>query len=162
MPATPALTRLRAVLDAHQCAYELIAHSEPIRSTADATRYFDLERAVPALVACTAGGPVALLVSARRGRLDLNAVGAEAAVGGLRMATRAEVRAATGHEPGAIPLIGHGLPCVFDDDLLAFDRVYGGSGDPLHTLAIAPADLRRLNAVVGTIGVTGSAGERAP
>jgi len=54
----------------------------------------------------------------------------------------------TGYKAGSIPLIGHNLPCVFDDCLLDYDYIYGGSGDELHTLKIAPNDVMRLNNII--------------
>ncbi|MNN70372.1 YbaK / prolyl-tRNA synthetases associated domain protein [compost metagenome] len=65
------------------------------------------------------------------------------------MAEKSLVQELTGYPAGAIPLIGHRLPCIFDHRLLAFDYVYGGSGDELHTLKIAPNDVIRLNDVIG-------------
>lgn len=54
----------------------------------------------------------------------------------------------TGYQAGAVPLIGHNLPCVLDNDLLENDFIYGGSGDEHHTLKIAPGDVLRLNNVI--------------
>lgn len=41
--------------------------------------------------------------------------------------------------------------CIFDESLLAFNYVYGGTGDPLTTLKIAPGDVKRLNKVIGCL-----------
>ncbi|GIG27390.1 aminoacyl-tRNA deacylase [Cellulomonas denverensis] len=95
------------------------------------------------------GSPVAVILSAGRGRLELAAAWVAAGAESLVLADPATVRAATGFEVGAVPLVGHGLPVVFDRRLLELAQVYGGSGDPLHTLAIAPADLERISAPVG-------------
>jgi len=71
----------------------------------------------------------------------------------LKMADSGKVLEMTGYETGAIPLIGHDLPCVFDDWLLTFDYIYGGTGDAFHTLKIKPSDIARLNNVVKHISV---------
>jgi len=44
-----------------------------------------------------------------------------------------------------VALIGHGLPCFMDGDLLALDYIYGGTGDLHCTLKINPNDVARLN-----------------
>jgi prolyl-tRNA editing enzyme YbaK/EbsC (Cys-tRNA(Pro) deacylase) len=66
----------------------------------------------------------------------------------LKMADREKVQKITGYSAGAIPLIGHKLPCVFDDCLLDYDYIYGGSGDELQTLKITPNDVMCLNNVI--------------
>lgn len=54
-------------------------------------------------------------------------------------------------EVGAVPLIGLSLPIVFDDSLLNFDYVYGGTGDVYTTLKINPFDVKRINNVIATV-----------
>ena len=69
------------------------------------------------------------------------------------IADKDKVFSMLGYRTGVIPLIGHNLPCIFDDSLLDFDYIYGGSGDEYHTLKIIPKDVIRLNNVIGHIGV---------
>lgn len=143
------LSALAQQLDARGCDYELIGHPAPIRSVADAAAYFDVDKAAPTLVVRGDRGLIAVIVSGGRGRLDLESVGADLGLGGLMLAAPAEATAATGFEVGAVPLVGHGLPTVVDRRLLALDHVFGGSGDGLWTLKIAPADLVRMADVIG-------------
>ncbi len=52
---------------------------------------------------------------------------------------------------GSIPLVGLGLPCLFDRKLLRHDYVYSGTGDELKTLKIAPEALLKVNEIIGML-----------
>ena len=52
---------------------------------------------------------------------------------------------------GSIPLVGLGLPCLFDRKLLRHDYVYGGTGDELKTLKIAPEALLKVDEIIGML-----------
>lgn len=135
-------------LKRHGAHYELIRQDEPIISTQDAAKYYDVKYAAPALVVQSDQGLMLLVASARRGRLDLKQIGAEIGFSKLKLADRKKVEAGTGYSVGAIPLIGIELPCIFDDTLLEYEFIYGGSGDAYYTLKIAPEDVKRLNQIV--------------
>jgi len=142
------INELSAFLERNNCDFEILAHEKPIVSTQDAARYFDMEKAAPTFIMETEQGLVAFIVSSKRGRMDFKAIKRALGFSKLKMADSGKMLEMTGYETGAIPLIGHHLPCVFDDWLLAFDYIYGGTGDALHTLKIKPADIVRLNNVV--------------
>lgn len=142
------LEELAQYLQQNDSNFELIAHLEPIRSTQDAEQYFDIKKAAPTLILQTNLGLTAFIASSQRGRIDLSSLKQGFGYTKLKMADKKDVLDLTGYPPGAIPLIGHGLPCIFDKSLLALDYIYGGSGDEVHTLKIAPADVFRLNHVI--------------
>lgn len=143
---------LRHFLEKEKCDFQLIRHEKPVLSLQDAAVYFDVSKAAPVLIVETEAGMMALIVSATRGRADFKALKREAGYACLRMVEREKVEEATGYATGRVPLIGHGLPCIFDNRLLQNDYIYGGSGDECCTLQIAPGDVKRLNKVVRTIG----------
>jgi len=128
--------------------FEILAHDTPIISTQDAVKYFDIDKTAPTFVMDTDQGYVAFIVSSKRGKLDLKSMKQKLQFSKLKMADREKVQSEIGYAVGAIPLIGHDLPCVFDDCLFDNEYIYGGSGDELHTLKIAPKDVIRLNNVV--------------
>lgn len=134
-------------LKRHGARYEIIRQDEPIVSTQDAAKYYDVKYAAPALVVQSEQGLMLFIASARRGRLDFKQIGAEIGVSKMKLADRKKVEEATGYGVGAIPLVGVELPCVFDDTLLEYEFIYGGSGDEFYTLKIAPEDVKRLNQV---------------
>ena len=67
----------------------------------------------------------------------------------LKIADRKKVEKQTGYPVGCIPLVGFGIPCVFDKKLLCHDFVYGGTGNELLTLKINPKDLLKVNEIKG-------------
>ena len=139
---------LRDFLENNNSDFEILAHDTPIISTQDAAKYFDIEKAAPTFIMETDRGVVAFIISSKRGKIDFKAIKQNAGFLKLKMADRENVQKMTGYETGSIPLIGHNLPCVFDDSLLKYDYIYGGSGDALHTLKINPNDVIRLNNVI--------------
>ena len=128
--------------------FALIHQEAPIRTAQDGAKYFPPEKAAPTLVVQTEQGLMSLIFSAQRGRLDLDAIRLAAGLEKLKLADRKKVAKQTGYEAGSIPLVGLGLPCIFDDRLLSLDYVYGGCGDELVTLKISPKDVKRLNPVI--------------
>ncbi|RIE01224.1 hypothetical protein D3H35_22790 [Cohnella faecalis] len=142
------LDELQTYLKDSNSDFEIIAHETPIISTQDAAKYFDIEKAAPTLILQTEQGLIAFIVSSQRGRIDFKALGEELGYSKVKMADKSKVLEVIGYHPGAVPFIGHGLPCIFDNRLLVLDYIYGGSGDELHTLKIAPSDVTRLNNVI--------------
>jgi prolyl-tRNA editing enzyme YbaK/EbsC (Cys-tRNA(Pro) deacylase) len=64
---------------------------------------------------------------------------------GLRRATAAEVREATGFAVGGVPPLGHdrALKTIVDDSLRRFDRVWCAAGTPHAVFEVAVEDLLR-------------------
>ena len=139
---------LRGFLKRNNSDFEILAHDTPIISTQDAAKYFDIDKAVPTFIVDTEQGFVAFVISSKRGKIDFKTMKQSLGFSKLKMADREKVQEMTGYKAGSIPLIGHNLPCVFDDCLLDYDYIYGGSGDELHTLKIAPNDVMRLNNII--------------
>ena len=139
---------LRNFLEKNNSNFEILAHDTPIISTQDAGNYFDIGKAAPTLIMETEQGLVAFILSSKRGKIDLKAMKQDLGFSKLKMADRTKIEEITGYETGAVPLVGHNLPCVFDDCLLENEYIYGGSGDELHTLKITPRDVIRLNNVI--------------
>lgn len=130
--------------------FEILNHDTPIISTQDAAKYFDIEKAAPTFIMETEQGLVALIVSSKHGKIDFKSIKKSLGFSKFKMANREKVEKSIDYEIGSIPLIGHNLPCVFDKSLLEHDYIFGGSGDGLYTLKIAPNDVWRLNTVIKT------------
>ena len=86
------------------------------------------------------GEPVVCIASGEH-RIDTHKLAETLDVAEVRQASADEVRAATGFAIGGVPPFGHGLPVIFDEALLAHDRVWAAAGDP-HSLFCA--DPRKL------------------
>lgn len=145
------LDELKKYLNENNCEFGIIAHGSPIILTSDAAKYFDSQKSAPTFILQTEQGLIALIASAQRGRLDFTSIKKAAGLQKMKMADKAEILKITGYHVGAIPLVGHGLPCIFDKHLLALDYVFGGSGDEYHTLKITPFDIVRLNNIIAYI-----------
>ena len=141
---------LEAFLRDNNADFELLKQDKPILSAADAAAYYPVEKAAPTFVLQTEDGLIGCLVSVNSGRLDFETLKQKFGYTKLKMADKKKIESQTGYEVGAIPLIGLGLPCLFDNALLAYDYIYGGAGDELVTLKIAPQDVMRLNKIIGT------------
>lgn len=145
------IEELNSYLESKKVNFEIIKHETPIISTQDAKRYFELKYAAPALIVEGDSDLMLFIVSAKRGKLDFKKIGEKFGFNKLKLADRKIVEKEIKYEAGNIPLIGIDLPCIFDNKLLAFDYIYGGSGDELHTLKVNPKDLIKLHNIVFTL-----------
>lgn len=139
------------LLDANGADYEVIRHDKPIRSTKDAAEYFDIAKAAPVFVLDTDIGLVAFIKSAVRGKIPFAGLARLLNCARVALADPETVGRQTGHAVGSVPLVGLSLPTIFDNALLQFEYIYGGTGDIHHTLKIAPADVQRLNRVIACL-----------
>lgn len=136
------------VLVQNKADFVFIHHDKPLISKSDASQCFDLIKAAPVFILEADGELVALVTSAARGRIDLKALRDELGYTSLRPVDAETALLRAGCAPGRVPLVGHGLPVIFDEVLLRYDYVYGKTGDILCTLQIRPLDLMRVSAVV--------------
>ncbi len=127
--------------------FELLENKVRIRSASEGAAYWGigLGATAPALVLRAQGGFLLLIVSGATGKVDFAALDLETGEEGIRLATSAEIQEHFGLKPGEVPLFGLGLLTLVDRKLLDHEFVYGGSGDPLRTLKIAPEALLVLN-----------------
>lgn len=88
------------------------------------------------------GEPIVCVASGEH-RIDLDRVCDAVDCAEARPATPAEVRAATGFAVGGVPPLGHGLPVLFDEALLAFDTVWAAGGDGHTIFRTDPRELVR-------------------
>ncbi|MDF2804802.1 MAG: YbaK/prolyl-tRNA synthetase associated region [Anaerocolumna sp.] len=139
---------LEQYLSEVQADFQLIKQDRPIHAAQDAKGYYDIEKSAPTFILQNDNGLLACILSINRGRLDFEAMKRQFGYSKLKMADRRKVEQQIGYRVGAIPLIGHDLPCIFDDSLLKYDYIYGGTGDELVTLKIKPQDVKRLNNVI--------------
>ncbi|SKB99550.1 Cys-tRNA(Pro) deacylase, prolyl-tRNA editing enzyme YbaK/EbsC [Lachnospiraceae bacterium] len=140
---------IESILEKANVEYELIKQDKPILSAMDAEGYYPVEKSAPTFVLDTDKGLVGCITSLQNGRLDFNSMKTEFGFEKLKMADRKKIKKETGYEVGSIPLVGLGLPCLFDKKLLNHDQVYGGTGDEYLTLKIAPQDLMKVNDIIG-------------
>jgi prolyl-tRNA editing enzyme YbaK/EbsC (Cys-tRNA(Pro) deacylase) len=86
------------------------------------------------------GDPV-LVVASGKHRIDLDKLCDALDCAEVRTATPEEVRASTGFSVGGVPPFGHGLPVIFDAELLDHDCVYAAGGDGNSLFQVSPQRL---------------------
>jgi Cys-tRNA(Pro) deacylase len=106
----------------------------------------DVSQIVKTLVLVCDGLPVIALLPGDR-RADADKVAAAAAARYARVASVAEVLAATGFEPGGVaPFPVPRVARVFiDRELMLHEIVWAGAGTERHVVGLAPGDLQRLS-----------------
>ncbi|PXV59369.1 prolyl-tRNA editing enzyme YbaK/EbsC (Cys-tRNA(Pro) deacylase) [Dysgonomonas alginatilytica] len=142
------LIELSELLTKSECDYEIIQHDKPILKTEDADEYFDSSKAAPVFIVKTEKGFYAMILSNQYNRIDFKKLALDLGFSKIKLAEKSDVLKVTGYEVGSIPLIGHDLPCLFDKVLLAFDYIYGGTGNKFHTLKIKPQEIIKLSSDV--------------
>ena len=140
---------IESILSNENIQYELIRQDKPILSALDAEGYYPVEKSAPTFVLETENALIGCITSLQNGKIDFDKMKAIFGFGKLKMADRKRIKKQTGYDVGSIPLVGLGLPCLFDKKLLCHDYVYGGTGNELLTLKIAPADLFKVNDIIG-------------
>ena len=137
-------------LSRQQADFEILKHDKPIKSKKDALGYFKIEETVPTLIIQTEKGYYAVIVSGEREKIDLDVIKEILGSKKIGFADKNELIEKFNIEPGRVPLIGHGLPCVIDNAIFKHAYVYGGTGDFYCTLKIRPKDLVDANEVIAT------------
>ena len=99
------------------------------------------------LVFVADGEPV-LCVASGAHRVDLERLCHALDCAEIRQASPEEVRAATGFSVGGVAPFAHGLPVVFDESLLAYEKVWAAGGDGNSLFEVDP------RALVGCTGAT--------
>ncbi len=143
------LKQLTEYLQESKAEFEIIEHEKPLLKGKDMAEYFEPELCAPIFVISTEQGLVAMVVSGQREDMDVKSISYVLGYGVNGMADPKVVKQATGYEVGKIPLLGHKFPILFDKQLTIHDYIYGGTGDPYHTVKMKPEDVIRLNNMIG-------------
>ena len=124
---------MAAVLDELAPGAEVRQLDSSTRSAAQAAAALGCEVGAIAssLVFMADDGPVLIMTSGAH-RVELDLVGTEAGLTGLRKATAGEVRTATGQAIGGVAPVGHPAPLrtLVDHDLARYPRLWAAAGTP--------------------------------
>ena len=138
-------------------AYQLLPQTRPLRSAEDGAAYFGIAVGQTAPVLLVEADPsqrFLCLLAGDRGRLDLAQAASLLKVPKLTPVKYKRVYDITGFEPGNMPLFGLNFPCLFDEALLRYPLVYGGSGQENLTLAVDPRALLALHQIAARLTCT--------
>ncbi len=98
----------------------------------------------------TENGLIGCITSIQNGRLDFEKMKLQFGYSKLKMADRKKkFKSQTGYSVGSIPLSGWDFPVYLIKNMLEHDFVYGGTGNELLTLKIAPTELLKANEIIG-------------
>ncbi|CAA9519930.1 MAG: Uncharacterized protein SCO3165 [uncultured Thermoleophilia bacterium] len=143
----PSARRVQAALEAGGVGARVIETGETARTAADAaaTLGTTVGCIVKSLVFMAGDEPVLVLTSGTN-RVDVGKVASVLGVDGVRRATAAEVREATGHPVGGVAPLGHPRPLrvLCDADLLRHDEVWAAAGTPDTVFPVPPDELVRI------------------
>ena len=135
-------------------AYQLLPQTRPLRSAEDGAAYFGIAVGQTAPVLLVEADPsqrFLCLLAGDRGRLDLVKAATLLNAPKLTPVKYKRVYDITGFEPGNMPLFGLNFPCLFDEALLRYPLVYGGSGQENLTLAVDPRALLALHQIAARL-----------
>jgi len=109
----------------------------------------ELEQIVKSIVFVCDGAAVLALLPGDR-RADAAKVAAATGAFGARVATREEVVAATGFEPGAVAPFPapHVVTTLIDNALLRHEVVWCGAGSDRHIIGLSPHEIARVTQAV--------------
>jgi len=142
---------ISTILKQNNADYELVHQDKPIRSATDASGYYDVSKSAPTILLETDKGLIAYIKSVNSENIDFSFLKQALNCKQLKMANPKVIKELLGYEIGSIPLVGLELTTIFDNTLLNFDYVYGGTGDLYTTLKIAPEDIKKINSIELTV-----------
>jgi prolyl-tRNA editing enzyme YbaK/EbsC (Cys-tRNA(Pro) deacylase) len=140
-------TKITELLDAHNTAYRLLPHSEPVFTVEAAARQRGVvkEEMVKSILLRDKDGHYAMACVLGQARVDPRAVLARLPSDWRRLqfATKEEILAVTGCVQGAVTPLGlpETVPVIFDEAIARCPRVNISSGDPMAGLELDPNDL---------------------
>ncbi|MBW3092595.1 YbaK/EbsC family protein [Bifidobacterium sp. 82T10] len=132
----------------HADRARIIEHETTIVDLASAATVFDVDRAAATYVVEAKEGVFAVIALAS-GHLKWRALGRALGLRQLHLASPATVKERTGYDVGTVGPLFLGIPAYMDRRLLAHDKVYCGTEDAHHTLAIDPQLIVEQNDIAG-------------
>jgi len=144
-------TRITDILDAHQVAYRVLPHSEPVFTveTAAQQRGVVQSEMVKSILLRDREGRYVMAGVTGDARVDPKAVRAHLPAEWKRLsfATADEIRAVTGCVQGAVTPLGlpTDVPVILDEAIARCVKISISSGDPMAGLELDPQDLIRVS-----------------
>lgn len=104
------------------------------------------EKIVKSIIFVDDAGLPLLAIVTGNDRVSEEKLASAAGVRRVRRANPVEVKAFTGYDVGAVPLVGHKMRMrtFIDEKVMTYEKVIGGGGQINMLLEISPAEIRRL------------------
>ena len=142
------LKEIESLLKAQGADFEILTHQKPIKSRKDALKLFRIEETAPTLILDSGKSMNALIISGSREKIDFEVIRKKLECEKIELASKEKLMDNLGMSPGEVAMVGHGLPCILDNQLFKNPYVYGGIGDAFKTLKINPLELKKVNNVI--------------
>jgi prolyl-tRNA editing enzyme YbaK/EbsC (Cys-tRNA(Pro) deacylase) len=91
----------------------------------------------PTFILCTEIGFIAAIIRGDT-RLSYKKIKHKLGLKNVSLAAPEQVQQLTGSEVGHVSLVNPGLQTILDERVLEIETIYGGTGEPNHTLRISP------------------------
>jgi prolyl-tRNA editing enzyme YbaK/EbsC (Cys-tRNA(Pro) deacylase) len=133
------LSELKMYLDGMGIAYTILVHAQNISSAQDGaqTGLGALSAMAPTFILRTEAGYLAAIIRGDT-RLSYKKIKQKLGLKNVSLAAPEQVKQLTGSEVGSVALVNHGLKTIVDERVTEAATIYGGSGEPNHTLRISP------------------------
>ncbi len=133
------LIRLKTYLDRVGITYTILVHEQNISTAQDgtATGLGTLSAMAPTFILKTETGYLAAIIRGDT-RLSYKKIKKKLGLKNISLATPEEVKQLTGSEVGYVALVNPGLQTIVDTCVTEITKIYGGSGEPKHTLQLSP------------------------
>ncbi len=143
---SPRIAQLRQRLDAAGVSYAILVHDQNLASAEDGaqTGLGTLAEMAPTFILHTEAGYLAAILRGDT-RLSYKKIKRWLGLKNVSLAAPEEVKDLTGAEVGWVALVNPGLPAIVDERLVQVETIYGGTGEPNHTLQISPQAVVALN-----------------
>ncbi len=133
------LIQLKAYLDRVGITYTILVHELNISTAQDGTEtgLGTLSAMAPTFILKTETGYLAAIIRGDT-RLSYKKIKRKLGLKNISLATPEEVKRLTGSEVGYVALVNPGLQTIVDRRVTEVTQIYGGSGEPKHTLQVSP------------------------
>lgn len=141
--------QIEQFVDSHSQQAQIIEHETAIIDLVSGAKVFDITKAAATYIVEAKEGVFAIVASAA-GHLKWRSLGRALGLHQIHLAAPELVKEHTGYDVGTVgPLFLGGTRMFFDKRLLKHERVYCGTEDAHHTLAIDPQLIISNNDIAG-------------
>jgi len=136
------LTQLKAHLDRAGISYTILVHEKNISTAQDGTQtgLGTLSNMAPTFILQTEKGYLAAIIRGDT-RLSYKKIKKKLGLKNISLAAPDRVKQLTGSEVGHVSLVNPGVQTIVDSRITEETVIFGGSGEPNHTLQIAPQNV---------------------
>jgi len=136
------LSQLKAHLDRAGITYSILVHEKNISTAQEGTQkgLGTLSNMAPTFILKTEKGYLAAIIRGDT-RLSYKKIKQKLGLKNISLAAPDRVKQLTGAEVGYVSLVNPGVQTIVDSRVIEETVIFGGSGEPNHTLQISPQNV---------------------